>query len=672
MNTLLASILVSTEIFISIFGLYLIFRKNKQSISLSLCYSIILVLAIYSLSIQLFFLLNLEKYFFLFDIAISVYFLIQIQKNRQELLHTIQRLKRFYLTYRLYTITLSLILGYLFLQAFLMPPVNFDSMVYNLARVLMFQNEGTLFLSNYTSEAQVVFPMGFDILSFLHLRFYSDFGLGLFSFLSYITIIIGTYSLVSKMFQNEKLGVKTAFIIASLTELVLQATSTKNDIPTAAIAVVCFLSSYSFLKTRRFFHLYVTITACLWGLSVKGYFLGFVLPFGILFLWLLAKEIPVAEISKTLFQKRNINYSLLLPVGLLFCVSIFYGNNLLKFGNVFGPRNYVVHHLNQDGLYGGALNAGKYFLQFTDFPKPIMQNSLNKIHTGIFGKNNQRGVADKTVPVDLSGKPTLSEDYSWYGPLGILLVFPAILVSCFSRRRFLRLVAFSLLGFMFILSYRIAWTPWSNRFFSLFFAGSGVCVAFILNKYVRYKWTHFLIITISFLTIFSAALLNQSKPSIKGKKIASSSKYMYQIAQELIEDKPISSPIYFPWLLYLSNRDSYYKNYFGESAFKQYSESIEKNQNVLLIGRHNWIFPFLFTRPDLNFTVAKPHKVLLGNTQYDMNKKADFRFLRDRYDYILISGEQPPGLQLDTYLENEQNIFSSGTGKKHLSLYRIK
>ena len=293
-----------------------------------------------------------------------------------------------------------------------MPPVNFDSMVYNLAPVLMFQNEGTLFLSNYTSEAQIAFPLGFDILSFLFLRFYFDFGLARFSFLSYTTIAIGTYALVSDMFQNERLGVKTAFIVASFTELVLQATSTKNDIPAAAITVVCFLSAYSFLKTKRFLHLYVTLTACLWGLSVKGYFPGFLLAFAILFLWLLLKEMPVSEITKAIFQKRHLNFSLLLPVGLLVCLFIFYGNNLRKFGSFFGSKNYVQRHQNRDGLNGSALNASRYLLQSADFPKPIMQNSLNKIHNALFGPGNQAGVAKKEVPVDLFGKSALLEDYS--------------------------------------------------------------------------------------------------------------------------------------------------------------------------------------------------------------------------------------------------------------------
>ena len=234
------------------------------------------------------------------------------------------------------------------------------------------------------------------------------------------------------------------------------------------------------------------------------------------------------------------------------------------------------------------------------------------------------------------------------------------------------MVAFSLLFFMLILSFKVAWTPWANRFFALFFAGSGVCIAFLLNRYIKYKWAHFLIITISFLTIFSAALLNQSKPSIRGQKVANASDFLYQIAQEMIEDKPISSPVYFPWFLYLADRDSYYKNYFGESAFKQFSKSIEKDQDVLLTGRYNWIFPFLFKRPDLNFTVANPHKVLLENTLYDLNIKTNFLYITERYNYILISGEQPSGMKLHAYLENEQKIFSSGRGRRQLSLYRIK
>ncbi len=496
--------------------------------------------------------------------------------------------------------------------------------------------------------------------------------MGLFSFLSYLTIIISTYSLVSKFFRDEKLGVKTAFIIASLTELVLQATSTKNDIPMAAIVVVCFLSSYAFLKTGNSFHLYMTFTALLWGVSVKGYFPGFGMPFALLLLWILLKEYRFKPILKILFQKRTLNFALLLPLGLIICLSAFYGNNLMKFKSIWGPKNYVRHHQNKDGLYGGVCNIGRYFVQFIDFPKPLIQNNQNKLYERVFGRNNQWGVADKNTSADLFGKTALSEDYSWYGPLGILLVFPSILISCFSRRRFLRMVAFSLLIFMIILSNRIGWTPWSTRFFSLFFAGSGVCLAFVLHEYARHKGAHFLIVAVSFLTIFSATLLNQSKSAIRGQKIGSATRYLYQVTQELIEGKPKSSPILFPWVVFLADRDTYYKNYYGAAAFEKYSTSIEQNRNVLLVGTHIWIFPLLFKRPDLHFTVAKPHKVILKKNLYNMNNENQYHRISERYDYLVVCGEQLPEMQMQDFLKKEQLIFKQGSGRNQLSLYRIK
>ena len=292
MNLFLSS-LVILEIFIAILGTFSILRKKHYTIAESFCFSTILILTIYSLSIQLFFLARIHQYYYLFDIGILSFSSFQIWKNKKIIFSSFEVFVQssIWQTNKFISFILIFISSYLFLQSFLLPPSNWDALTYNLARVLMFQEEGSLFLKNFSTYRQVMHPWGYDILSFLFLRFYSDYGLAVFSFLSYIVVIAGTYALVRKIFNNANLSLTTSFIIASLTGLILQAVTTKNDIPMAAVVVVCFLAAYNFYSTKKYFDFYIIVVAILFGLSVKSYFLGFLVPFLFFYALLLMNSI---------------------------------------------------------------------------------------------------------------------------------------------------------------------------------------------------------------------------------------------------------------------------------------------------------------------------------------------------------------------------------------------
>lgn len=77
-------------------------------------------------------------------------------------------------------------------------------MTYNLARVFLFQQEGSLFLSSVTTARQAIFPAAYDILNHASLRHYADHGVAaIFSLLSYFSVVAGTHALCRKHFATE-------------------------------------------------------------------------------------------------------------------------------------------------------------------------------------------------------------------------------------------------------------------------------------------------------------------------------------------------------------------------------------------------------------------------------------------------------------------------------------
>ncbi len=164
----------------------------------------------------------------------------------------------------------------------LVPPANYDSMTYNLSRVFLFQQENSLFLKSVNTPRQALMVMGSDILSYAFLRFYSDYGVGIFSFLAYISVGVGTYAL-SRNFAPVKISIASTLVIVSLPEFCFQATATKNDIFTAASAVFCFLTAYRVLESLNIEDFSLTILGLSFGFSAKTTFLAFLVPFTITF-----------------------------------------------------------------------------------------------------------------------------------------------------------------------------------------------------------------------------------------------------------------------------------------------------------------------------------------------------------------------------------------------------
>jgi len=293
------------EIFSAILGIFLYLRNKKIGIVDSYCYSAIIVLSFYSLFIQFFFIAGFHSFSFLIDFGVIIFSFLQIKNYKKILFVSFKEIFQSCMRSKIISIFFITIFGYLFLQSILLPPGGKDVLGYHLPRVLMFQSEGTLFLNNFSTFRQVNFPLGYDVLSFLFLRFFSDYGLALYSFISYSVVILASYSLVQKLFNNANLNKISVLIIASQPQIVLQSTCAQNDLSTAALATVCFLSGYSFYKTLKPLHLLVLCVSILWGLSVKSYFTGFAVPFLLLFAIHIKKRYSYTELCRNMIFTYN-------------------------------------------------------------------------------------------------------------------------------------------------------------------------------------------------------------------------------------------------------------------------------------------------------------------------------------------------------------------------------
>ena len=271
------------EITVVCLGLFVWLRSRAYPVAAALSLGIMSGLGLLSCLLQIGFLIGRPQVIPLFELIV-VTGIIWLNRKRWKLVSDIPT--RLTIAWQEAPITISVFaiaLSYLFLQAFFLPPSSWDAMIYHLPRVLLWEQNQSLFLRDYAVTAQAVFPVGSDILFHLFLRFHTDYGLGIFSWLSYLAILFGTYA-IARPRVSPTIALTTAVVIACLPEIIYQSTATKNDIIVAAVALTCVVWADRWLRNPAIESaLGLGLTLC-FGVAVKTSFIFF--GFFFMLLWL--------------------------------------------------------------------------------------------------------------------------------------------------------------------------------------------------------------------------------------------------------------------------------------------------------------------------------------------------------------------------------------------------
>lgn len=595
-------------------GVLFVYQPSRR-VSEALSLGIVLALMLLSIIFQVSFLLEFPSLSFGFEGLFAVIILGYVIKKRTELKEIATTIKNFVFYHKVISSIIFICWLYLFLLAVIIPPSNWDSMTYNLSRVLLFQQENSLLLENVTTYRQAMFVTGSDILTHAFLRFYSDYGVGLFSFLAYASIGLGTYSL-SRNFSSVKISLITTLVIIGMPEFCFQATSTKNDIFTAAAAVFCLQVMYRLLQVLNIQDLSLIILGLFFGASAKSTFLVFLLPFSICFGFLIIRKYKIVDILKLL--RTNWLYLIILtsPVLIMSQFWLFFHNLVTQNDATFGlAQEKFVKSSGIKGIEGGIANLVRYFLQsFHLFPfdyiaqarlninlENYLENLYQTIFEPIFG-NKKMGYAGG-VPRQFSIKLFPHEDYSWYGIGGFFLTLPGLFFSLIKGNAFLRATSITLLSFILIVSYAAYWTPWNNRYLSLFFTASGVCIAFFLTSIIRLKKDSILtksIIVLSIFILISSCILNSSKP-FGGLSI-----------------KAFFKPNIWRETNFGQDRLYYGDQYYKDDRIEKFKTLVSKDSKVALVAEDDtWIYHFYLTNPDVTIEPVKFSKFQENRTLYD-------------------------------------------------------
>jgi len=401
-----------------------------------------------------------------------------------------------------FLLALACVLSFLVLAV---APTNFDSMAYNLARVLLMHQENSLDLANFNNIRQVAFNFGFDLLHFFFLRVRVDYGIAAFSFMAYGVTVLGSYVL-AKAYAGRAFGLRVAVVIACLKPLLLQAVITKNDLGAAAMAVSCIVAARSLLSREKPGDMLFFLVCLAFGLSTKSYFMLFAAPF--LAAFLVFNRAALKRLIRGFIRENPKRlacglalFALLVPLGLssqILCE--------VRFGNPFGPPALVAMHRNQDGLAGTLANVARYAAQIPDLPGRWWSDATEAFRKLPVGEPRPPGCMGSINP-GYSWSARWDEDLAWFGLIGGFLIFPAVLAGLGAADRFGRSVSFGLCGYFLLISVTLAWMPWNSRFFTLFFASSATCLACWRKAWHARVWLRRLVLGVSMAGVLPALII---------------------------------------------------------------------------------------------------------------------------------------------------------------------
>lgn len=153
-----------------------------------------------------------------------------------------------------------------------------------------------------------------------------------------------------------------------------------------------------------------------------------------------------------------------------------------------------------------------------------------------------------------------------------------------------------------IFSHKLVWTPWSNRYVTLFFAASGACVAFFLQQIPQKFQSKILqgIKAIALIILIAACVLNVSKP-LGGLSITEFFK-----------------PNIWNKTNFGSDRLYYARKHHGDYRVEQFRDLVPKDAKVALISAEkSWIYHFYLVSPGTEIVPTSLSKLRNNIQAYD-------------------------------------------------------
>jgi 4-amino-4-deoxy-L-arabinose transferase-like glycosyltransferase len=408
------------------------------------------------------------------------------------------------------------------------PPNTSDSLSTHLARVIHWIQNGSFQPWDTRIIWQVVYPFNAQ-LQFLYTILFtsSDRLVGFAQYTAGLICFLAIYRLGLFFKWQKSRALFAALIWATFPGIILQSTSTQNDLVLAALFASCIL--FLFIGMKELSYPYLVISGLSLGIAIgtKQTILFLVPGLGLSILFLLLKFKRV--IIKPLLVWGVTSFASFLILG-----SYIYLQNSIYFNSPAGPAEKVEGQTNEFSLQAITselpVNLSRLAYQFIDptglpgeFPGYLQKFKAKMVEYAGLKPWMESDIGALKI-FELRDIPPTHEDSAWFGLIGFLLLVPAGLfqiIEGIKKKDPFRLGIIALvLGFyIFIALLRPGWSPYVGRYFAPVATLSAPLIAG-LNLYTNFgrkiRWT---LAFISVMIAVTIILNNESKPLIGDQAI---------------------------------------------------------------------------------------------------------------------------------------------------------
>jgi len=370
----------------------------------------------------------------------------------------------------------------------LVPPNNIDSLAYHLTRVAFWIQHRSLAPWPTPYLSQTAFPPNAEIGSLASMLFlHRDLLAGFTQWFSALAASVSIFGLARGFGSSRRQAGFAALLFLTLPMIVLQATTTQNDLTAAALVTAMVFLLWLGLRTRQTGMLILSGAAMGLALGTK-FTVVMALPgfaAGLAYIILTRKPRPIRMV---------LTWAGACAAGFVLLGAFMYVQNWRYFRSPIGSQEMLSNQVNHDAVGLGTLihsNVARDIYSLMDLcgvPNPLANAGVNaraRLGAAAF---KVLGVPKDSPELDKYGhtftfkrpKPQASEAGSFFGPLGFFLWLPLVLywsVTGFIKRDGRLIPALAFLGFLLVIGGSQAWLPFRGRFYCGVIALSAPLVA---------------------------------------------------------------------------------------------------------------------------------------------------------------------------------------------------
>ena len=531
--------------------------------------------------------------------TITLFCLYLVYKNKKENFSlVIFELKKLQTTFQYnfskiekgYVLIIFIFLFLLFLQGILYPPNNWDSLTYHMSRIMFWiGNESVNHFPSHILRHLYQPPFAEFVIMNVNLLNGNDYFSNSVQLLFLFGSLLVVWQILSMFDFSRKLKLFALLLLISIPAVILQATTTKNDVITGFFVLSAILYLFKIYRLNKKEDIIFLSFIIGLGMLTKGtaylFFVPVFIVFGILFLKQILKE-------KNLFIIKNVHWIIVIVIAIN--IGHFQRNYSLNKDILNIDEQEAKNYSNEDlSLTTTFSNILKNLALHVPYPlNEPLDKIIHTIHDDLnidinSPQNNYLGIK-YSKPYDF----TTHEDYV-PNFIHLLLILGAILFFVFHLKRkkdnktlLYNVVTLIIIMQLLLFAFYLKWQPWHTRLHIPIFMTSSILVVCSLALLKRNIVIQNVISIILIGSTFLFIVFNNLRPLIENGKLTKS------IA---LDDNRFQK--------YFANQPQLYSDY--KSVIKE----INANETIGLI-MSDWEYPLFY---NYYFSYIKPVAINVNN-----------------------------------------------------------